>query len=257
MEEERVLYEDGIDLAEGMIKNYMNKYQDDDDYEVEGIEVKMEYEVAKDILFIGYIDKIINNGNLAIMEHKTCKTIPEESVRLTDIQTLLYARGMEKCGMGKPKEIIWDYSRKKLPAIPVLLKNGKGLSIRKDIDTTYKVYLRAITDNKLKVSDYREILKNLKSKPDTFFRRIRYPISKHQVNLVVDDFIRTSIEIKYLGEFERTRNFDFQCGSSCEYHQLCVAETMNVDTDFILKKQYKERTHGNKDKKDKKEKDLF
>ena len=245
MEEERVLYEDGIDLAEGMINNYLNKYKDDD-FELLGVEIPLEYEITKGITFIGYIDKLINNGHLSLMEHKTCKSIPDESVRLTDIQTLLYIDAMEKCGMDKPREVIWDYSRKKLPVIPEMLKSGKGLSQRKDIDTLYKVYLKAITDNKLKISDYKEILANLKSKPDTFFRRIRYPISKHQVNLVVDDFIRTSIEIKHMGEFERTRNFDFQCGSSCEYHQLCVAETFNVDTDFILKKQYRSRSSDKK-----------
>lgn len=254
MEEERVLYEEGIDLAEGMIKNYMNKYKDESDYETIGVEIKLEYEVAKGILFVGYIDKIINDGKLAIMEHKTCKTIPDEAVRVSDIQTLLYARGMEECGMGKPKEIIWDYSRKKLPNIPTLLKSGKGLSIAKNIDTTYKVYLKAITDNKLKVSDYREILKNLKNKPDTFFRRINYPISKYQMNLIVNDFIKTSIEIKHLGKFERTRNFDFQCSSMCDYYPLCMAETTNVDTDFILKKQYRKRSD---DRKSTKDKDLF
>ena len=147
--------------------------------------------------------------------------------------------------MDKPREVIWDYSRKKLPTVPDVLKKG-GISKAKSIDTTYKVYLKAITDNKLKISDYKEMLANLKSKPDTFFRRIRYPISKYQVKLVVSDFIRTSIEIKHMGEFERTRNFDFQCGSSCEYHQLCVAETMNVETDFILKKQYRSRTSDKK-----------
>ena len=113
--------------------------------------------------------------------------------------------------------------------------------------------MKAITDNKLKISDYKEILANLKSKPDTFFRRIGYPISKHQVSMVVEDFIRTSIEIKHLGEFERTRSFNFQCASNCEYYQLCSAEVLNVDTDYILKKQYKEKT----DAKGKEEKEPF
>lgn len=81
---------------------------------------------------------------------------------MSDLESrwMLYQTGLEN--------ILYIFVRKKLPAIPEPLKTG-GVTKRKNIDTTHRVYQDELTRLGLNTYDYAEILSILGSKGNTFF----------------------------------------------------------------------------------------
>ncbi len=207
------------------------------------------------VLFTGVIDRIGRDkkDRVWLVESKSFKkNLPKEEIRVSDLQTTLYYWGAPKCGFPEPHGVMWDYIRSKPPAIPELLKKG-GLSKRKNIDTTYETYLAAIKHHGLEVSDYAEILENLKTKPNGYYRRTYRPAPKKLVNILLNDLKSTALEIEALGETLRTRHLSHDCGWWCNYYSLCQAELQGLDTDFLRKKEYQERSDPNESQEDKEE----
>jgi len=75
--------------------------------------------------------------------------------------------------------VIYNVLRKKAPATPHVLKNGKGLSKASSIDTTREVYLKAILDNGFDPDDYVEILDKISR--NQFFAREAYTFSSAEI----------------------------------------------------------------------------
>lgn len=234
-----------------MMKGYERKYQNDtlEYLEKDGkrAEFLFEIEIAHNIVFEGLIDTVPmdENGRVWVMEHKTHKAIPSESARFTDLQTTFYCWVLPQIGFPKPTGVLWDYIRTKTPTIPEMLKKG-GLS-KKQIDTNFETYFHAILKNGLNPYDYIDMLVKLKSRPDGFYRRIFFPAPVTIMKPLVDDLIETAKEIQVLGEFSKSRNITKDC-SWCSYYSLCQAELRGLDSEFILKTEFKAR-----DKRDRKE----
>ena len=237
-DEERVELEGCVELAEGMVNRYMDFYKNDNDLKIIEVERQILVNLVDDIFLEGKIDIIWEDKRKRRMigEHKTCKSIPDEEQRMSDIQTVIYWWALLKEDGVKYQGVIWDYLRKKLPAIPEPLKAG-GLSKRKNIDTTYEVYLKAIKDSKEDPEDYEEILHDLKGRNNTFFRRITLPFNQDLVDNVVDDLISTAKQIKTLGKIVKDRNLSQDC-SWCDYYSLCQTELRGLDSSFMRKKEF-------------------
>lgn len=241
--EERIEYEEIINLSRLMVEGYRDNYIIGKEYKVLGVEVPLIVPIpkVKKISLDLKIDVVLQDKdkNIWLMEHKTCKNMPSESTRMSDIQTVIYKWAYFKSTGIKPKGIIWDYLRKKIPSKPKLLKNGT-LSKSKNIDTTKKVYLKSIEENRLDKKDYLEILKSLEGNEEKFFRRIKMPVSDKLEKEVLSDFIETVEEIVEEGETKKARNLTFNC-DNCEYFELCQSELRGLDTGFLIKKLYTER----------------
>lgn len=223
-----------VDLAEAMVKNYTDNYDVED---IVVVEQHLRVPLIDGIDFIGYVDGIINqDGAQWLKEIKTCKSFPDENLRMSDIQTVLYRWALPQMGFKIPRGVIWDYLRKKLPVVPELLKKG-GLSQNKKMDTTYELYLEAIHDNDLDSDDYTEMLERLKNKENNFQRRIVLPFSKTMETEVMRDFRETAIEIRDIGHLVKARNLTRDC-SWCDYNNLCQAQLKNLDVDYIIKKEF-------------------
>ncbi len=200
------------------------------------IEVRVPY---KDGLgFKGIIDKIpeTEDGRRWIMDHKTHKILPDEATRYADIQTVLYFWGAVETGLVDPQNggVLWDYIRTKAPAVPELLKSGKGLSRRANMDTDYETYMAAILKHGLDPEDYSDELQ--RAKKGVFFQRIKLPSpNRDMVNTVVEEFFDTAREMRDCTKF--TRNMTRDC-KSCTYFQVCQAELRGLDTSFIKKSLY-------------------
>ena len=237
-------YEEVIPLSRTMVEGYIERYNSDKSYnQYKPVKVEAEFLVPliEGVMFEGKIDGIVSDKKNRhwILEHKTYAKETSEAQRMSDIQVVSYSWAMEEAGMKAPSGVIWDYLRKKAPAVPEPLKKG-GLSKAQGIDTTYDIYLKAIKDNGLDPKDYEEVLERLKAQKDKFQYRVTLPFSKEATNIIVTDLKSTATEIKHLGHILQDRNLTKDC-SWCDYFSLCQGELRGHDIDFIIKSQYTER----------------
>lgn len=240
-DEERVELDGSIELSRAMVEGYFNKYPVED-LEVIDVEMEFEQEIADDIVLEGKIDLIATDkkGHIRkpmIYEHKTCAKVPGESARMSDYQSLAYWEVLDREGI-KTSGVVWDYLRKKIPVVPEPLKSGKGLSKAKGIDTTYEVYAKAIEDNGFDLEDYRDILENLQLRDDSFFIRIPMPVNRNMAAMAMEDLVSAAKQAKILGGIATDRNLTRDC-SWCDYYNLCQSEIRGLDTDFMIKKDFK------------------
>jgi hypothetical protein len=203
-------------------------------------------EIAPGIIYIGKIDAVVSlpearsDNDVWIFERKTCKRIPDERKRATDVQTVLYwaflpmirrklGRRFLKEKWPTPKGVIWDYVRSKAPSVPHLNQPNKKTGVaemsKRDCDTTWERYEQALLENGL----------------DSFFRRIRLPFSAKLRDQVVKEFIETAQEMSIKHGKMKDRNLTFDC-ARCEFYNLCQAELHGLDIDLMLKKDYEVRT---------------
>ena len=240
----------GFDFPEsikGILEGYVDYWSPKDEkLIVHEVELSFGYdkpvEIASNTYLRGRVDAIVENEKgLWIMEHKTCKSMPADAYRFTDLQTSLYQEALEKLGWKDIRGSMYDYIRKKVPAVPDTLLKG-GLSKRKNIDTTYETYMKTILEHKLNPDDYKDILMTLKAKGNQFFKRAM--VVKPQVlrKSFLEDAQSVANEIAWI-DYEGNptekfyRNLGMQC-NNCEYRALCEAELMDYDVDFLIKNSF-------------------
>lgn len=191
--------------------------------------------------FLGFIDAYPQDGQGRnwLMDHKTCKSIPDEDARFADLQLVTYNWLLPQLDYPEPDGVIWDYIRTKPPSRPEKLKAG-GFSKSAKIDTTYEVYMDTIISELGEEArgDYEEFARTLVGKEDRFFRRIYLPNPpKAMVNTVVEDIKSSIREIKHLGPKATTRSMSRDC-KQCSYYNLCQAEVRGLDTEYIRKTEF-------------------
>lgn len=241
--EEQERYGDIVGDIKRIYEGYERKYQDDP-WKYTASEHLLTIDLIKDVRYIGYIDKkvIDREKRRWLVDHKAYRFIPNDDDRFSDLQNVFYIWAND---VQHPKEDIvgfcWDYLRTKPPTIPELLKSGE-LTKRKDIDSDYYTYLKAIRDNDLRERDYREILERLKKASSRFYRRIYLPSpSKEMIKHAVDDAKSTAAEIRDYGGKIVDRNMTRDCPKMCEYYNLCQAEYRGLDAKFVRKSEYEEK----------------
>lgn len=218
---------------------YLREY-DDTDMEYLSSEEFLSTPLVGDILYQGHLDKrVILDGRMWIMDHKTHKHIPTEEQRFNDYQILMYLWAYNKENPTEKAEgIIWDYIRTKPPTIPEPLIKG-GLSQAKNIDTDVYTYTKELVKLRLDQKPYKLFLAELaKRGKGKFYQRIKLPApSKVMTEQVVKDFSETSQIMHGLKVYPRTMTRD--C-SWCEYYRLCNAELRGLDHNFIKKSEFKQ-----------------
>lgn len=238
-EEEKEYYGDLPGMVEQIFQGYRDKYGDDEVFKYSLIEKTMgPIPLTSETQFQFTVDRVLDIPmGKAVCETKTAKRIPEEEKRIWDIQTILYAWGLNESGYDI-NAVIWDYIRTKTPTIPRLLKNGE-LSQAQDIDTTYDVYYQAILDNlgKSHIKDYKEMLDRLEFRPDQFYKRVTQAISKVMMKSVVRGAKISSLEILRMSRLPVRNISGFTC-PTCFYSSLCYAEVRGIDSDFIRQKEF-------------------
>lgn len=238
--EEQALHSDIIPLVKQLVRGYIKTWKSRG-LKMLWVEKEFEVEIAPGIILVGKIDgrARCDKGREWLVEHKTCKKMPGEEVRIFDTQAITYAEVLPSLGEKPVIGVLWDYVRTKLPAKPELLKSG-GLSTRKNIDTTPEVYLREIKKHGLDPVGYTDILQDLETKRESFYREIRLPLSKNMGEEVMNDLIATSEDLREKEsnpESHWPRNLGKDC-SWCDYRTLCYAELRGDDTEYLLKHDY-------------------
>lgn len=188
------------------------------------------------------IDRIVEDEHgLWVEDFKTCRTIPEENVRHTDLQTMLYAWGASKDHKGIMGTMI-NYIRTKPPSMPSVLKTG-GMS-RAAVDTDWHTYANALKQNGLDPSEYEDMKEKLRGKQ--FFKRSRLPINKRTLAVLLADLEDTLDIFQHSMDAEKfPRNVTRDCTWDCEYAPICFAELQGINPEAVIEEQYKIR--GSKD----------
>ena len=249
--EEQALHADVIPLAKQLIRGYIKNWEHTG-LTMVWVEKDFRVEVAPGIFLVGKIDgKARENKRITwLVEHKTCKNMPGEEVRIFDTQVLLYNAALHLIGEEPTNGVIWDYLRTKLPTRPKLLAKGDALSVAKNIDTTREVFEREIRRHGFNVAGYADILEALDSKRDQFYRQIKLPMNKGMGQVILDEVVMTArlmqaLEAMYhSGTNCMSRNLTRDC-SWCDFSSLCHAELRGEDTSFLMKHDYIVRVkHG-------------
>lgn len=241
-------------MVKTIMEGYFIRYENDGltypkRHRGKNTEIPVTVDLSNHVRFVGFIDRfpVDRDGRNWVMDHKSCKNVPDEDSRFADLQLLLYVWLLPQLGYPQPDGVIWDYIRKKPPTIPEVLVKG-GISKNKSIDTTYAVYMQTVYE-KLGVDalpQYEEFAQTLKGREDRFYRRIYLPSpNKSMVESVVRDVIATGKEIYERGATSMVRNMGRDC-KSCSYYSLCSAEVRGLDSEFIRKTEYtvKEKDNG-------------
>lgn len=240
--EEQAEYGDIVGDCRQIMKGYQRHYIEDD-FVYEGVEVFVATDLAADLRFIGYIDKIVYDKKTKrrwLLDHKTHKTLPDEKARFSDLQLVMYVWAWNRWQPDKPIDgVLWDYLRTKAPVVPEVLKSGE-LSQRANMDTDYSTYLKAIKENKLDPKNYSETLERLKAQGSSnFFERVKLPSpSREMIESVIEDAKQSSIVMAKLGGKLKDRNMTRDCSFDCDFYNLCHAEMRGLDANFIRKTEF-------------------
>lgn len=224
-----------------LFQGYERKYANEN-FEYLGYEEFVALDLIKDIRFIGYIDKRIqdSSGRMFLMDHKSHKILPNDDQRFSDLQKVMYVWAWNETNSTRQVTgFIWDYIRTKAPSIPEVLKSGE-LSQRKDIDSDYWTYLAELKKHKLDIKPYLEFLSMLKKKQDTRYVRVTLPNPpKKMIENIVADLKATAIEIHT--SKSKDRNMTRMCAFDCDFYSLCQAEVRGLDADYVRKNEYEEK----------------
>lgn len=229
-------------IVDGYINHYKNDGLTYNRFKLRKAEIPLRVNLGE-FIFIGYIDAypVDQNGKLWLMDHKSCKNIPTEEERFSDLQLLTYVWLMPKANLPKPDGVIWDYIRTKEPTEPELLKNGE-ISKNKSIDTTYEVYKSAVVNKlgKKAWKNYKEFADdNLINREKRFYQRVYLPtIPETVISVFVEDLIKSGIEIR--DSNSKVRNMTKDC-SWCSYYNLCQIEARGMDSSFVRKHEFTQK----------------
>jgi hypothetical protein len=245
-DEERALYKDLPQEVARIMRGYHLYWQDYKNLRVvrdeQGplVEREIVVPITQDISVKVVIDLMAEDPlGLWIVDHKSCKDLPQDDFRTTDVQSTLYYWVARQLGY-RPNGIMWNYIRTKAPTEPKVLKSG-GLS-RAKIDTDKATYLEAIKKYGLDPADYQDILSSLSYK--SFFTRIKLPKPAPVVKSVLRDLVtvgKRMMRLQGKPEAYFVRSLQRSCDWDCEFRPLCIADLLGHDTQFMIATHYERR----------------
>lgn len=218
-------------------------------YEVLHVEQVLNMEITEGITSLGYTDLVTRDretGRTNLWEHKSTQYVPQDSVRLRDFQTMLYGIKVRHL-LGTPIDsITWNYIRTKEPAVPEVLKSG-GLTLRKDIDTTWEVY--AATAKRAGIDPYESKYDELRERLDgremtVFFPRYEVPVVIDE-SVLMNDYIEESRRMRdakqafMAGVRQPIRSLSRDC-DYCSFFRVCQAALTGGDEEDVIRMKFTE-----------------
>lgn len=218
-------------------------------YKILEVEKKLNLTIFEGIYSTGVTDLVTQDqdtGRINLWEHKSTQYVPPDSVRLRDFQTMLYAVKLRwKTGL-VIDSVLWNYIRTKEPSQPEVLKSGY-LTKRKDLDTTWEVYSRAVLDSggDPNAPEYGDMMERLFPRElNVFFPRYEQVIVV-QEDMLMDDYIseaqnmRRAVYDWSAGTKKPIRTIARDC-DGCEFLRLCQAALTGGDEEDLVKMRYTE-----------------
>lgn len=219
-------------LIEEMLTGYMDFAQKHDDFKVVAVEFPIRVRIpGSPAYLVGTLDMVVQRaGKLWVVDHKTYQSFVTAEQLQKDDQMKAYLWLLWQKTGKVPAGAIYNQFRKKIPATPLLLKNGKALSKDKSIDTTAERYRRAIKGYGFEEADYTDLLAYLEG--NEFFRREEVAHTKTslanfttQLTAEMQDMCNPKAPIyPYIKR---------DCSWGCSYKMLCDSDDEGGDTQSL------------------------
>lgn len=218
-------------------------------YKVILVEQYLNLEISDGIRSTGIVDLVtqdLETGRLNLWEHKSTQNIPQDSVRLRDFQTMLYAVKLRWQSGMIIDSVVWNYMRTREPTVPEQLKSG-SITKRKDIDTTWAVYAGAIEDaggdpNSL---EYLEVKERLLPRENVIYFPRYEKVIVVEEGVLMDDYIAEAQRMRRArsdwahGVAKPIRSISRDC-DYCEFFRICEAALTGGDEDDVIRLRFKE-----------------
>lgn len=215
--------------------------QDADEYDVEFVEQDLSFKLSPGIVSRSIIDLVLvsrDTGLRWLVEHKSTRSVPDSTVRLRDLQTLLYAHVLGRVGV-HIDGVLWNYLRTKEPDHPHQNKDGK-FSRAVSIDTTWEIYRKAVLDAGQPEDAYIDVKARLEGKELlVFFPRFERVIVADQ-DIMLEDYVREALRMRQSrlrwqrGKERPIRTIQRDC-TYCEFYRCCEAAITGGDEEDVIR----------------------
>ena len=252
-EEERVILGDIPKMVESLMENYVAAYEDDDlEYlanEQEFLLPLGKFPEGK-IYITGYIDALVKDTKGCwVLERKTYSRSPDLDFLVFNSQSGIYSWACEQLNF-PIKGTLWEIIKASEPSGPRILKSGEVSQAK--IDSTPYTIEKWLRENGFDPKEYTPLINSCSF--EDYFTRRGVLVNKPVVKSLMSDVITTSREILSYGDnIPQDRNLTRNC-AFCDYKEICQAELMDLDSDYIKKKSYVRKEEGNDQEKDPPEK---
>lgn len=218
------------DWTQDIIDAYVRHVGCKDTFEI--LETERQYSIpiqGIDANFVWTCDGLIRDKNedVWILEHKTTATLPNDNAfLLMDNQALLYQYVMaQKFYDLNIKGTVYNYIRRKEPAIPKVLKSG-SLSQRKDLVTTYETICKALInlEKPIRLGEYESLANHyLEKETEDYFRRFTLAANRKRYEQAWQDALpvfNAMLEKKPL--LYPTASTGILGCNSCQFMSVCL-----------------------------------
>lgn len=204
------------------------------------VEEEFRTKLVGNIYIVGKKDLVAQEKGLNwLMEHKCHNKIPDGSmIPYANLQSAIYVWEHNTNNKTQLDGIMWNYLWGKPPSMPKILKSGE--MTRRSSQLTWPMYKNALKQNKLNPNDYLDVKDELAGNESLYFQRKPIPLNKNLIKNIVEDAKVTAQEIQKLAGKDKTRNLGYNC-EKCEFKNLCMAQLKGLDTNFIIKSDFKRR----------------
>lgn len=195
----------------------------------------------------GYLDGIAKDeaGNLYIIDHKTYQRRPKFSDQEVNEQFMLYMWTASQIYQKPFAGVLYDGVSKDLPKPVEVLKSGKLTTDKKKLeDYTLRTYLAKIKEKELNPDDYVNeimLLKERDAQEQTpFFSRWLVTYTPEAIDNFEREFVAVYREMAST-KTPRYRNLSsFNC-NGCTFRELCFAEHLGRDAEWVRKSKFRNR----------------
>ena len=250
-------------LVHDILEVYLNHWDGFDQWEILGVETPMEMRILtpkgtpSHWRYAGIMDLVVRDredSRIKIVDHKSTSHTNREAYT-AELELDPQSRGyclLWSTLHGEPADFIFDVQRSKIPTIPATTvcpkcnrkikkdpgftdpncptcagTNVKGITARKDLDTTPDVY-RAILDKypHLDANDpqHVEALMRLEAKADSWLYRVELSYQAEELEDYHREAYEVTREMSEAGYWTRNLGACFAPGRVCAFRHLCLAE---------------------------------
>lgn len=227
---------DMVKLVERLMTAYTDYYSEEDvEYLVN--ELHFQLPLVQGVEIQGYIDAVIrgHKGHVWGREYKTFKRIPDREMLIFNQQSGIYTWALGKLGYN-PKGMSWNIIKAKNPTKPKILQSGK-LS-QAALDSTPTNIRLDLIEMGFNPDEYVEFIN--KAKYENYFFNYEIRFNKSIVRSIMKDTKETAKLIRDYTDILKDKNLSKDC-SWCNYKNICQAELLGLDVDYVIKSKYQIR----------------
>lgn len=203
---------------------------------------------GESIVFVGKIDELYllkHQGvkSIIVGEHKTFSSKPNMDFLVMNPQKCLYAKAVYFLKGILPDKVKWDYIRSVPAKTPIWLEKTKRFSEAASTQITPMSWQRACEEKGILDPDIVAKGDKYESNISEFFFQVELDIDPAMVETIWDGFLYTAKQIIRFGETNKTKNVSRDC-SWCQYRDICYSEMTGGDTEYIIARDFEDKSEG-------------